>query len=163
MAKEIVMVTPATIDLGSATLPLPSNWVLSGNPESRTKELVRSHDWNSQVVVWDCTPGVFKWHYDQDEVILVLSGEAIMINEKGEEVGRLGAGDMGFFPAGTTCTWRITTHLRKVAVLRETMWRPLGFALKVWKKFLRTIGLTKKTSLSTPSGIDVKPSINPTS
>jgi len=59
-----------------------------------------------------------------------------MIDPDGQE-HRFGAGDIAFFPAGTACTWRIAEHIRKVAVVRETIWRPLGFVLKVSKKILR--------------------------
>jgi hypothetical protein len=108
--------------------------------------VVRSHDRTSHIVVWDCTPGSFKWHYGMDEAIVVVSGEAFMINDKGEE-RRFGPGDLGFFPAGTSCTWRITEHLRKVGVLRESMWRPLGLAVKAWHKLLRILGLAGKSAL----------------
>ena len=60
--------------------------------------------------------------------------------ENGEE-RRFGPGDVGFFPAGTTCTWRVATYILKVAVLRESIWRPLGYCLKAWKKILRMLGL----------------------
>jgi len=59
-----------------------------------------------------------------------------MMDDRGKE-HRFGAGDIAFFPAGTACSWRVTEHIRKVAVVRETMWRPLGFVLKVSKKILR--------------------------
>ena len=58
-----------------------------------------------------------------------------------------GPGDVGFFPAGTTCTWRHPDHFRKVAVLKESIWRPLGLGLKAWNKLLRTVGLTGKSPL----------------
>jgi uncharacterized cupin superfamily protein len=116
--------------------PIPAEWILSGTPQARTNKLVTSRDWSSTVVVWDCTPGSFKWHYSKDETVHFLSGEAFMTDDDGEE-HRFGAGDIAFFPAGTTCTWRVTDHIRKVAVVRETMWRPLGFVLKVSKKILR--------------------------
>lgn len=77
---------------------------------------------------------------------MVVSGEAIMIDEKGEE-RRLGAGDVGFFPAGTSCTWWVPNHIRKVAVVKESIWRPLGFGLKLWNKFLRAAGLSAKSPL----------------
>jgi hypothetical protein len=69
-----------------------------------------------------------------------------MTNDKGEE-RRFGPGDMGFFPAGTTCTWRHPDHFKKVAVLKESLWRPLGFGLKIWSKILRVIGLSGKAPL----------------
>jgi uncharacterized protein len=97
---------------------------------------VTTRNWSSTAVVWDCTLGSFKWHYSKDETVNFLSGEAFMIDANGDEQ-RFGAGDIAFFAAGTTCTWRVTEHIRKVAVVRETIWRPLVFILKVSKKILR--------------------------
>ena len=145
MSKSIVTATPATLELDEPG-SIPQDWILSGQPETRSKMLGRSHDWTSNIVVWECTAGGYKWHYNQDEVIIVISGEGFMTNEKGEE-RRFGPGDVGFFPAGTTCTWRHPDHFRKVAVLKEAIWRPLGFGLKVWNKLLRTVGLTGKSPL----------------
>jgi uncharacterized protein len=116
--------------------PIPADWILAGAPQARANKLVTSRDWSSTIVVWDCTPGSFRWHYSKDETIHFLSGEAFMLDGNGEE-HRFGAGDIAFFPAGTVCTWRVTEHIRKVAVIRETLWRPLGFVLKVSKKILR--------------------------
>lgn len=144
ISGSIVMLTPATVELEPE--PFPQGWVVSGSPEARCSKVVRSRDRTSHIVVWDCTPGSFRWHYSMDEAIVVISGEAFMINDKGEE-RRFGAGDLGFFPAGTTCTWRITEHLRKVGVLRETMWRPLGFAVKACHKLLRIMGLSGESAL----------------
>jgi uncharacterized protein len=127
------------IDAGFEELepdPIPAEWILNGNPQARFNTLVTSRDWNSTVVLWDCTPGSFKWHYSKDETVHFLSGEAFMIQDDGREQ-RFVAGDIAFFPAGTTCSWRITKRIRKVAVVRETIWRPLGLVLKMSKKILR--------------------------
>ena len=125
--------------------PIPAEWILAGAPEARANKLVTSRDWSSTIVVWECTPGSFRWHYSKDETIHFLSGEAFMIDDDGEE-HRFGAGDIVFFPAGTACTWRVTQHIRKVAVIRETMWRPLGFVLKMSKKILRGEHWTVKSN-----------------
>jgi len=140
----IVVATAATVELQPE--PIPSDWILSGSPEARCKKLARSRDWTSHLVVWDCTPGSFKWHYSMDETIVIISGEAFMINNDGEE-RRFGPGDLAFFPAGSSCSWRVTQTLRKVGILREGMWRPLGLGLKVWHKVLRTAGLAGKSPL----------------
>ena len=142
--RSIVVATAATVELEPE--PIPSDWIVSGSPEARCKKLVRSRDWTSHVVVWDCTPGSFRWHYSMDETIVIISGEAFMINDKGEE-RRFGPGDLAFFPAGSSCSWRVTQTLRKVGILREGMWRPLGLGLKVWRKALRTAGLAGKSPL----------------
>ena len=144
MSKLIVIANAHTAEL-EATLMSP-DWVLSGRPETRSKQLARSHDRTSCAMVWDCTAGLFNWHYNKDETLVVISGEAFITNEKGEE-RRLGPGDIVFFPAGTSCTWRVTKYIRKVAFLRHTMPRPFGFGVLAWNKLLRIIRLMPESSL----------------
>ena len=121
--------------------PVLPRWVLSGVPMTRTWQVLRSHDWTSDIVVWECTAGSFECHYNKDETVMVVSGEVFVTNENGVE-RRLGPGDLGFFPAGTSAVWRVPDRVRKIAVLRECWWRPLGFGLKVWKRLLRMAGLS---------------------
>jgi uncharacterized protein len=130
-SQSVVQVMPARVDLSPSTIP--HEWVLDGTPEAWNKEVATSRDRMSQVVVWECTAGLFTWHYSKDESVMVISGEAFLIKEDGHEV-RFGPGDMGFFPAGITCKWRVPGPFRKVAVMREPMWRPLGFAVKAWNR-----------------------------
>jgi uncharacterized cupin superfamily protein len=136
VADPFLIVTAASVELEPA--PIPLDWIVSGSPVARCKKMVRSRDRSSHIVVWDCTPGSFKWHYGMDETIVLISGESFMINEKGEE-RRFGPGDLGFFPAGTSCTWRITETVRKVAVLKESTWNPLRLGVKAWHKLLRVV------------------------
>jgi uncharacterized cupin superfamily protein len=144
LLRSIVVASPATTELDPEGIP--QEWILSGAPVARGKVLARSRDLTSSTVVWDCTEGKFQWHYSQDETVYFLSGEAFLLLENGEE-RRFGAGDLGFFPAGTTCKWRVAGHCRKIAVLKETMWPPLGLGLKAWKKALRMVGLAGKSPL----------------
>jgi len=145
VSKSIVMVSPACVDLGPSVIP--SEWVVSGSPKAWNKEVARSHDRMSQIVVWECTAGLFQWHYTKDESVIVISGEAFLINENEQEL-RFGAGDVGFFPAGTICTWRVPGPFKKVAVMREPMWRPLGFAVKAWNRLLSIAGVRRKPRLT---------------
>jgi uncharacterized protein len=143
MSMSIVIAAAAAADVKAQDLepsPIPKSWILSGTPEARNKHLAKSYDRTSYVVIWDCTPGHFNWHYTEDEVLVVLSGEAWITNGRGEE-RRLGAGDMGFFPAGSTATWRVTQTVRKVAVLKRPIPRPLELGLRAWGKLLRISGL----------------------
>ena len=52
----IVTASPATLDLDQPG-SIPTAWVLSGNPETRSKMLGRTHDWTSNIVVWECGAG----------------------------------------------------------------------------------------------------------
>jgi len=144
MAEPILITNQATIELQLEEIP--PDWILAGAPIARRVKLATSPDWASSIVVWDCTPGRFNWHYMQDEAVFVISGEAFMVSENGEE-RRFGAGDIGFFPAGTKCSWRVSKDFRKVAFLREPMWRPIGFLFKVSKKALRALGVLGKSPL----------------
>lgn len=146
MPGPVVIVTPADVKLEDGLQPLLPGSVLGGAPASRSKTLVRSKDWAANLVIWECTAGRFRWHFTQDETLFVVSGETIMIGDMGEE-RRLGPGDIAFFPAGTRCTFVVPNGIRKVAVVRESMWRPLGFSLKVWNKLLRSTGLAGKSQL----------------
>lgn len=147
-SKSILVSTPAAVDLGSESLPLMANWVLSGEPKSRSKTLARSRDWTSHIVVWECTDGIFEWRYPQDEVMVVISGEAFLVEGEGKE-RRFGPGDLGFFPAGASVKWRVPVGgIRKVAIVHEPVWRPLGFGLKVWNKGLRMLRGAGKAPLA---------------
>ena len=153
MSKSIVIAAATTADLEPA--PLTPDWVLNGLPETRSKKLARSHDGTSHVMVWDCTAGHFNWHYNKDETLVVISGEAFITNEKGEE-RRLGPGDIVFFPAGTSSTWRVPRYIKKVAFLRHTMPRPLGSGVLAWNFLLRIVrqrsdSLRMLTSLLSPA------------
>jgi len=134
----VVMGTAETCELGPE--PINKEWILSGEPVARSKVVGRSKDWSSSVVVWDCTAGSFYWHYRQDEVIVVISGDAVLLGENGLE-RRFSAGDYGFFPAGSVAHWRVDSYIRKVALLKEPIWRPVGFAMKAWNKILRGVGI----------------------
>lgn len=81
----------------------------------------------------------------KDESVVVLSGEAFLMQPNGQAI-RFGAGDVGYFPAGTTCTWRVPGQFRKIAVLREPMCRSVGYAAKAWNQLVRMIGLAGRSS-----------------
>jgi uncharacterized protein len=134
MSPPIIVAPPATVELSSA--PIPEPWILSGTPEARSKQLARSQDGASSVMAWSCTAGRFNWHYTVDETVHIISGEVFITNEKGEEC-RLGPGDMAFFPAGSRSTWYVPVEVRKLAVCRQAMPLPFGFALRAWNKLAR--------------------------
>jgi len=144
VSESILSSTLANVELEPGTIP--EEWVISGSPETRSKILGRTKDLLALVIVWECGAVSYKWHYNQDEAYIVLSGEGFMTDVHGVE-RRYGAGDVAFFPAGTDSTWRHPDHFRKVALLKEAIWRPLGLGLKVGNKLLRAVGLMGKSPL----------------
>ena len=102
------------IELKSEFQPLDPSMVTEGTPGSRSKTLSVSKDRLSDVMLWECTAGQFNWHFVRDEVIFALSGKAYIIEADGSE-RCMAAGDVIFFPAGTSCSFRVDDHFRKVA------------------------------------------------
>jgi uncharacterized cupin superfamily protein len=145
MSKSILKATPSEITLGE-TGAIPTEWLLSGDPVTRSQMLIRSHDWLAHVLMWECGAVSYKWHYDHDEAYIVLSGEGFMTDENGVE-RRYGPGDVAYFPAGANTTWRHPDHFRKVAFIKESVGRPAGFCLKVWSKLLQLVGITGRSPI----------------
>ena len=134
--QPIVIVPAAEPEPELAPAPIPSDWILSGTPEARSRQLVCSHDRASSVMAWSCTAGRFNWHYTVDETVHVIAGEVFVTDEAGRE-HRLGPGDSAFFPAGSRSTWHVPVAVRKVAVCRQAMPRPLAFGLRAWNMLAR--------------------------
>lgn len=136
MSISIVIADPASVALEPA--PIAPDWIVEGHPEAHAKELARSDDGTSVVVAWSCTAGRFHWHYSVDETVHVISGEVFITNDDGVE-RRLGPGEMAFFPAGSSSTWRVPQSVRKLAVCRHALPQPLGLVLRVWRKLIAII------------------------
>jgi hypothetical protein len=151
MDQSIVIAAASATDLEPA--PIVPGWILSGKPEAQSKIMAKSKDGTSFIMVWECTPGRFDWHYSEDETVVLVAGEVFIANGNGPE-RRLGAGDLAFFPAGSSATWRITDRVRKVAVLRHALPYPLGFGLRAWSKLLRIAGLKGNSPLLVPALAD---------
>lgn len=61
--------------------------------------------------IWEKEISAFPWHYDEREVCYLLEGK-VRVEAEGEAV-EFGAGDFVTFPAGLSCTWKITKAVRK--------------------------------------------------
>jgi len=136
VSNPVIFAAPADVELGPA--PIPSDWIIEGNPQARSKRLAASADGTSTIMAWSCTAGRFKWNYTVDETIHLISGE-VFVTDENDNVRRVGPGDMVFFPAGSVSTWYIPDHVRKFAVCRHSMPRAAGFALRAWNKLISII------------------------
>lgn len=62
--------------------------------------------------IWTKEVSEFPWTYDEPEVCYFLEGEVTVTGGDGETVS-VGKGDLVTFPAGLSCTWKITKDVRK--------------------------------------------------
>jgi uncharacterized cupin superfamily protein len=120
--------------------PINPAWVLEGNPVSCNKLLSYSADGSASTMMWDCTAGRFNWHYDVDETLYIIEGSVIIKDATGE-ARRLSAGDVVFFPAGSSAEWHVETYIRKVAFCRTPLPGPVAFAKRGVRFLKRRLGL----------------------
>jgi uncharacterized cupin superfamily protein len=138
MPNSVVIVNVTSAELSLGEMP----HVVAGAPKSGTKILATSYDRNSIVWVWECSPGTFNWHYSEDETVYIISGEVFISTDSGEE-RRLGPGDMAVFPGGVSCKWRVTAHVRKLAITRKDLPLPVGFTVLACHKLAQVMGLRR--------------------
>ena len=62
--------------------------------------------------IWTKEVSEFDWHYDTNETCLILEGEATVTGKDCNTV-TFGKGDLLVFPQGLSCTWKITSPIRK--------------------------------------------------
>lgn len=62
--------------------------------------------------IWTKEASEFPWTYDGEETCYFLAGEVTVTPSGGEPVA-MGKGDLVTFPAGMSCTWKITKDVRK--------------------------------------------------
>lgn len=62
--------------------------------------------------IWEKEASSFPWSYSDKETCYILEGKATVEPDGGEAV-EFGAGDLVVFPEGMSCTWKITSPIRK--------------------------------------------------
>jgi len=86
--------------------------------EMTTRGLTLWKDGDSEVGVWECTPGPSHWTLDTHEFVHILAGR-MTVTPDGGEATEVGAGDVAVFPRGWAGAWQIHEPIRKVYVLFE--------------------------------------------
>ena len=143
MAKantSVGMVDPRTVVLTSN--PIRRDWILDGQPQAAAAEIAHTHDGSTRVYVWRTTAGRFNWFYDFDEVVSVLDGEMYLVDganaRPDQPERRLGPGDVAFFPMGSSVTWRVPDHVRKIATVRNPLPGPLASLVR-WARAAKNL------------------------
>jgi len=96
--------------------PFKAGDIVRGDPRARSTSMIASPDGKFDCGVWDCTAGRFRIEYRSDELVHILEGEVTV--QVGDTTHALAAGDVAYFPAGTTAEWDIPTYVRKLWVYR---------------------------------------------
>lgn len=77
--------------------------------QPQKKELIAQgvFDWP----IWECGISEFPWSYSDKETCYILEGEIEVLTN--EETVTIKQGDYVVFPKGLTCTWNVSTAVRK--------------------------------------------------
>jgi uncharacterized cupin superfamily protein len=108
--------------------PINPDWVVEGSPRARVSEWGESPDGTTSHWTWDCTAGRFRWYYEVDESIVIVAGR-VSIEVGDEPAVVLEVGDAAYFPAGNWVTWQVDDYVRKQAVVRVPVPRPMRYAV----------------------------------
>ena len=121
-------------DLPLTSAPIEPSWITAGNPQARNRVLSTASDGSAWTMLWDCTPGSFRWHYSFDETIHFLEGDVRITGSDGV-TRQFGPGDMVFFPAGAVADWQVVATVKKLAFCHT----PAPWALRLPLKLLRRL------------------------
>jgi len=99
--------------------PINPDWVISGDPKARCRPVASSGGTSSGY--WDCTQGVFRWHYSVDEAVLILDGGVRFrdLNDPHLRPVQCAMGSSILFPAGAVIEWTVPNYVRKFYVLSD--------------------------------------------
>lgn len=140
---------PRQVALRSA--PIPPAWILEGHPDAKAGVIGSTSDGTTQLLVWRVSAGRFNWFYDVDETVTILDGDVELSDGANApahdpKARHLGAGDVVFFRAGSTATWEVHDHVRKVATVRHSLPEPVA-SLQRWGHSVRTLFGMEVTTL----------------
>ena len=131
--------------------PIRAEWILEGTPVARNREISQGRTRNSTTFVWDCTAGTFNWHYDTDEIVHVLEG-SVLLSQDGGPPRLVQAGEVVFFPAGSSARWEVETYIRKLAFFSRKMPKPVEIGLDALRR-LKARVLPRANLASAPSAM----------
>ena len=75
-----------------------------------TQEELESKD-VFQWPIWECEVSEFPWTYSEKESCFILEGEIEVKTD--DEVVHIKPRDFVVFPAGLSCIWKVTSHVKK--------------------------------------------------
>jgi uncharacterized protein len=116
--------------------PIPPQWVRVGEPVATSTVLWRSDDGACATILWECTAGVFDWHYDTEETVHIVGGAVEVMRDDGSTLS-LKSGDTAIFRKGAHAVWTVHESVRKVAIFRNDMPAAIALGLRIVRKLSR--------------------------
>ena len=126
--------------------PINSDWIISGDPRAKAAVISTSADGQSFTAIWECTAGTFHWHYAFDETLHFLEGSVTVDDGSGPRT--VGAGDVVYFPKGSSAVWHVDTYIRKLAICRKVLPSPIGTTIGLLRSLKAALRGSKDDALA---------------
>jgi uncharacterized cupin superfamily protein len=139
--------------LGDA--PIEDSWIDKRTaPKAYGATLVEMKD-VTDLYTWMCTPGKFTWRYPTTEVIVILSGHAILkpANREGD-VYEIREGSAVVFQEGDVVHWEIIKPIQKIAIFPAVISKylePVNGVLTSMRAWKRRVAAYVRASLQRSS------------
>lgn len=124
------------VELSSS--PINPDWIIEGAPLARSGNWATSSDGTVTMAVWSCTAGTFRWQFTCDELIHIIEGSVEVKMSNGDQL-LLGPNDSALFPAGEWTTWHVPEYVRKHAILRSPVPRPVRVFWRILSRLKATL------------------------
>jgi uncharacterized cupin superfamily protein len=92
--------------------------VLAGEPRTRTLNYFTDRTDCFFAGIWESTPGKWRVRYTENEVVVLLSGKAVLTQDGGQSQA-FSAGEAFVIPAGFTGTWETVEPVRKIYAIYQ--------------------------------------------
>jgi hypothetical protein len=103
---------------GVELTPVEASRLIEGNPRQAAFNQFSNSRGNFHCGVWVSEPGTWRISYTEDELCVLLEGEAILTDAAGVS-RRFGSGDAFVVPAGFVGTWQSIGTVRKYYAVYE--------------------------------------------
>ena len=81
---------------------------VTSQPDEAQLKAIGVFNWS----IWSKEASEFSWTYDEAETCYFLAGDVVVTPDGGDPVA-MGKGDLVTFPAGMSCTWKISRAVKK--------------------------------------------------
>ena len=133
--------------------PINKGWVVDGTPEARGCPIFETADRGANVHEWQCSPGRFVWHYDVDEIVYIIEGNARIKDLATGLSTNITAGTSVLFQRGSSAEWTVDRHIRKIAINHVPLSAKLALLRNAWHRLKRLFGKTERAPNGGLSGL----------
>jgi len=133
--------------------PIKRDWIVEGTPEARGCPIFETSDQDANVVEWESTRGRFVWHYDIDEIVYIIEGDARITDLATGLSTHITAGATVLFQRGSSAEWTVDRYIRKIAIIHIPLSPKLATVRSAWRRLKRLFGKTQRARDGGLSGL----------